>query len=133
MPDVGFGDAPYRGEQRSNKALAEIADHGLADLMRRDAAVRVLVLARRLAMRGCVPDVETAAEALVRGVSENWDPMAITAAEYADSLGVATLDAFLLASRARAAAHAPASVTMTQAKAARIAHHAVDSRAIPRL
>ena len=118
MPDAGFGAAAYRGEQRTNKALAEIADHGLADLMRRDAAVRVLVLARGLALPGFVPDAETAAETLVRGVAEGWDPVAITAAEYADSLGVAALDAFLLASRARAAAHAPASVTMTQAKAA---------------
>jgi len=118
MPDVGFGDAPYRGEQRTNKALAEIADHGLADLMRRDAAVRVLVLARRLALRGCVPDVETAAETLVRGVAEGWDPVAITAAEYSDSLGVATLDAFLMASRAWAAAHAGTPAMVTQAKAA---------------
>ena len=116
MPDIGFAATSHLSKRRMNAALAEIADHGLADLMREDAAARVLVLARRLALGGYTAGAETPAEALVNGVAEGWDPVAMTAGEYADSLGVVALEAFLLASRAWAAAHGLARVM--QAKAA---------------
>lgn len=100
MPDIGFVAPPRRDAHRMRQALAEIADHGLAELMRRDAAVRLLVLARRLP----VSAAETPAVALVRRLAAGWDPSVMTAGEYAESLSVAELDGLLRAARAWAAA-----------------------------
>ena len=100
MPDIGFVATPPRDAARMRQALAEIADHGFAELMRRDAAVRVLVLARRMP----APATETPAVALVRRLAAGWDTSAVTAAEYAENLSVAELDGLLRAARAWAAA-----------------------------
>lgn len=100
MPDIGFVATPPSDVRFLQRSLAEIADHGFVELMRRDAAVRVLVLARRLP----IPAAETPAVALVRRLASAWDPSAMTAAEYAESLSVADLDGLLVAARGWAAA-----------------------------
>jgi hypothetical protein len=111
MPDIGFVATPLRDARRLQQSLAEIADHGFAELMRRDAAVRVLVLARRLP----APTAETPAVTLVRRLASAWDPSVMTAGEYAESLSVAELDGLLVAARAWAAAAAETAPEMQRA------------------
>lgn len=114
MPDIGFAATPFRDARRMQQALAEIADHGFDELMRRDAAVRVLVLARRL----LAPGAETSSVALVRRLAGAWDPAVMTAGEYAESLSVAELDGLLVAARAWAAAVSPSTNGATHRAAA---------------
>ncbi len=97
MPDIGFG-APRKAEAtRVAQALAELANGGLAERMRLDAGVRVLVTARRaLALAGGAVPADADA-ALVMDVAAGWDPAATTAAEHVEAMPVAELDAFLAA------------------------------------
>lgn len=96
MPDIGVG-AP-RHAARVMQAVAELADGGLAERMRLDAGVRLLVTARRVADLS-MPRSGTPgrAEMVVARVLRGWDPWAVTAAEYLEALPVRELDAFLAA------------------------------------
>ncbi|MCR0984712.1 hypothetical protein [Roseomonas populi] len=73
------------------ETLAEIANDNLADRMRHEAAARILVAARRvhalLDRRG--------GEHLVDHLATGWDPRAVTALEYAETLPVRVLDGLL--------------------------------------
>jgi hypothetical protein len=78
-------------------AVAEMADGGLSERMRLDAAARVLVIARRmLALAPREAATGTAAAAVLR-VARPWDPAATTAAEHVEALAPGELDAFLAA------------------------------------
>jgi len=114
MPDIGLAATPPRDAHRMQRALAEIADYGFAEMMRRDAAVRVLVLARRLP----APAANTPAVALIHRLATAWDPAVTTAAEYAESLSVAEVDGLLTAARAWAAAVSPSGTGMAHRAAA---------------
>ncbi len=101
MPDIGNG-VPHDAV-RAVQAAAELADGGLAERMRVDAGVRLLVTARRLASALPRAARPSAAEAVVMRVARGWDTSATTAAEYVETLPVADLDAFLTAGPAWAA------------------------------
>lgn len=95
MPDMRVG-APRQAEKAGvMQAVTELAEGGLAERMRMDAAVRVLVTARRVA--ALLPQAEplTPAAAIVMRIAGGWDPLATTAAEYTETLRVADLDALL--------------------------------------
>ena len=95
MPDIGVGLS--RQAVRTMRSVAELADGGLAEAMRIDAGVRLLVAARRAAatLPGFAP--VSPAAALVTRVTRGWDSSALTAAEYLEGLTLAELDAFLAA------------------------------------
>lgn len=78
-------------------AVVELAEGGLAERMRLDAAARVLVTARR--MLRIAPHQAAAGQAaeVVLRVARAWDPAATTAAEHVEALAPADLDAFLAA------------------------------------
>jgi hypothetical protein len=82
--------------------LAEMAGDGLAERMRIEAAARVLVTARRAAqlLGASAGGAETGA---IARLGRAWDPALMTAAEYAETLRPAELDALLRAAPAWAA------------------------------
>ncbi|MGG5809178.1 hypothetical protein [Falsiroseomonas sp. CW058] len=96
MPDIGV--AVSRQAARVMQAVAELADGGLAERMRIDAGVRLLVTARRVASIALPRhEAPSEAEATVLRVMRGWDPATTTAAEHLETLAVAELDAFLAA------------------------------------
>ncbi|WP_372620765.1 hypothetical protein [Falsiroseomonas sp.] len=78
-------------------AVAELADGGLAERMRLDAAARVLVTARRAAALAPHEASPGSATAIVLRVARGWDPAVTTAAEHVEALAPAELDSFLAA------------------------------------
>jgi hypothetical protein len=78
-------------------AVAELADGGLTDRMRVDAATRVVVAAHRLLAIAPREAATGAAAATVLRVARGWDPAVTTAAEHAEALTPAELDSFLAA------------------------------------
>lgn len=90
-------EAPLAARRRiTMDALAELAEGGLAERLRLDAAARVLRTARRAA------DMTGRAMALPPAIL-GWDPMATTAREHVETLTPSQVDA-LLAEGARWAA-----------------------------
>jgi hypothetical protein len=104
MPDVVVQRMVRAEPGRVMAAVVELAEGGLAERMRLDAAARVLVTARRmLALAPQEAAAHRAAEVVLR-VARAWDPSATTAAEHVEALAPAELDAFLAAAPRWAAA-----------------------------
>lgn len=80
---------------RALESLAEIANDNLAEPLRHEAAARVLLVARQV--RGLVAEPPRASntEHLVDAIAADWDPRAVTALEFAETLPVRTLDRLL--------------------------------------
>ncbi|HEV7263864.1 MAG TPA: hypothetical protein VGN83_02955 [Falsiroseomonas sp.] len=85
-------------------AVADLADGGLAERMRLDAAARVLVVVRRALAVAPREAAAGPASATVLRVAHGWDPAATTAAEHAEALAPVELDGFLAAAPCWAAA-----------------------------
>jgi len=83
-------------------ALAELASDCAGERMRQAEAARILVLARRVAATGAGDAADPASRA-VHEIARHWDPMAVTAQEYAESLPAVVLDRLLRAAPAWAA------------------------------
>jgi hypothetical protein len=97
MPEIvaqGMGRAD-RG--RVMAAVAELADSGLAERMRLDAAARVLVTARRMLAMAPREAASGPASTTVLRIARSWDPMATTAVEHVEALAPVELDGFLAA------------------------------------
>ena len=112
MPDVGMSQPSAAMRERVLASLAELVSGGMAERMRRDAATRVLVTARRLMALtasgyglgerpgGATSGPAAGADArLVTELAAAWDPEALTAAEFVEGLAPAELDALLAAAR----------------------------------
>ena len=97
MPDGLVRSGPGSEVGRVMAAVAEMADGGLSERMRLDAAARVLVAARRMLDLAPREAATGTAAAAVLQVARGWDPALTTAAEQADALSPAALDAFLAA------------------------------------
>lgn len=96
MPEMAQGSARVeRGSVMA--AVAELAGGGLHERMRLDAAVRVLVTARRMLAVAPREAAAGPAASVVLRVARAWDPAATTAAEHVEALAPAELDAFLAA------------------------------------
>jgi hypothetical protein len=97
MPEM-MAREPGPGEQGGViAAVAELADGGLAERMRLDAAARVLVTARRLLALSPREVASGPASSVVMSIARGWDPAATTAAEHVEALSPSELDAFLAA------------------------------------
>lgn len=93
------------------RTLDEIAQGGLAARIRLELAARVVVAARRaaeLAAAGTLrlPSATDPAVQAVSEIARHWDPAAVTAFEYAETLPVVALERLLRAAPAWAAAFA---------------------------
>ena len=112
MPETVANGSGAADRGRVIAAVAELAGGGLAERMRLDAAVRVLVTARRMLAVSPREAASGPASALVLRVAWAWDPSATTAAEHVEALAPAELDAFLAAApRWAAAVHAAGTET----------------------
>ncbi|TPG48162.1 hypothetical protein EAH89_22960 [Roseomonas nepalensis] len=80
-------------ESRTLASLAEIANDNLAEPRRHEAAARVLNAAREV--RGLVGEAAREAGQPVEAIAAGWDPRAVTALEFAETLPVPTLDGLL--------------------------------------
>jgi hypothetical protein len=92
------GKALGASREKAFDLLAELAAGRAAELARIETAARVLVAARRMVTAGGLP-----AALLRHPVAENaslWDPAVLTAAEFAEHLSPAALDALLAESQA---------------------------------
>jgi hypothetical protein len=87
--------------QGLERILSELADSCPVERARLEAAARVLTAARRTAG---LPLASSDATRAVAEILRHWDPMAVTAFEYAESLPEAALDRLLRAAPAWAAA-----------------------------
>lgn len=97
MPDGLMRRGPGSELGRVMAAVAEMADGGLSERMRLDAAARVLVAARRLLDIAPREAATGTAAGAVLQVVRSWDPALTTAAEQAEAMSPAALDAFLAA------------------------------------
>lgn len=93
------------------RALAEMAEGGLAARIRLEQAARVIVTARRAAELAAagelrLPSVSDPAVQAVTEIARHWDAGAVTAFEYAETLPEAALERLLRAAPAWAAAFA---------------------------
>jgi hypothetical protein len=110
MPDVGMSLPPAAARrERVLASLAELVAGGMAERMRRDAAARVLVTARRLMAlsatgygTGGRPGQEAPAAAehrIVTDLAMAWDPEVLTAAEFVETLTPTETDTLLSLAR----------------------------------
>jgi hypothetical protein len=113
MPDSVMRLSARPERQRLMAVLGEFAAGDLADRMRLDAAVRVLVTARRLLGVAPLEAMAGPGAAVILGVVQGWDPLATTAAEHLDMLPAAQLDAFLAAAPGWATAVRAAALGVT--------------------
>ncbi|MBR0680627.1 hypothetical protein GXW74_09020 [Roseomonas eburnea] len=93
------------------RALAEMAEGGLAERIRLEQAARVIVMARRAAELAAagglrLPPVSDPSVQAVTEIARHWDATAVTAVEYAETLPESALDRLLRAAPAWAAAFA---------------------------
>lgn len=95
--------APRFERDRVMAAVAELAEFGLSERMRLDAAERLLVTARRMLIVAPREAAAGTAAAAVLRVARAWDPAATTASEHVEHLDPAELDAFLAAAQRWAA------------------------------
>ena len=97
MPDGMVRREPKLDRGRVMAAVAELADGGLMERMRLDAATRVLVAAHRMLAVAPREAATGAAAATVLRVARGWDPAVTTPAEHVEALTPAELDGFLAA------------------------------------
>ncbi len=98
MPDAGLELSRAEMRARAVQALEELADGSFAVRMRHEAAARIVVTLRRVALLAAAGDLPAAPMPPCRlaAIAEGWDATAMTAHEYAEGLPAADL-ALLLA------------------------------------
>jgi hypothetical protein len=99
------------------RSLFDIAGGNLADRMRLEQAVRVIVAARRAATLGAagaltLPATSDTSVQAVTEIVRHWDDSAVTALEYAETLPTAALERLLRAAPGWAAAFAPGALRL---------------------
>lgn len=112
MPEIGMNQPPDLMRETALHTLAELAGGRFPERMRIEAAARIVITARRLAVLAeagevarprTIPMPADAPEAVVAAIAAGWDPAAVTAMEYAEALPAADLDRLLAAAPAWAA------------------------------
>jgi hypothetical protein len=109
MPEIGMNQPPDLMRETALRTLAELAGGRFPERMRIDAAARIVITARRLAVLTAAGEIARprtgpvpadAPEAVVAAITSGWDPEAVTATEYAEALPSADLDLLLQAAPA---------------------------------
>lgn len=80
-------------ESQALASLAEIANDNLAEPRRHEAAARVLHAAREV--RSLVGEAAREAGNPIEAIAAAWDPRAVTALEFAETMPVRALDGLL--------------------------------------
>ncbi|WP_043828985.1 hypothetical protein [Muricoccus aerilatus] len=99
MPAHQIPAAEARAQTRALDSLAEIANDNLPEPLRHEVAARVLLAARQVSglFAGAVRPrgADSRAEQVVESIAAGWDPRAVTALEFVETLPVRTLDGLL--------------------------------------
>ena len=92
MPDAGLELSREEMRLRAVHALEELADGSFAERMRVEAAARIVVTLRRVAVLAAAGEFGGAAPAgPLAELAARWDAAAMTASEFADTLSPAEL------------------------------------------
>ena len=92
MPDAGLLLTPDAMRSRALETLASLVGGTFWEKMRIEAAARILVTARRVALLAEGGQLEGAApESTIRTLAQLWDASAMTAHEFAETLQTAEI------------------------------------------
>ncbi len=87
MPDAGLEISRDDMRQRAQRALEELADGSFAERMRLEAAARIIVTLRRVAVLAAEGEFGGAMPSgPLAELAARWDATAMTASEFAETL-----------------------------------------------
>ena len=97
MPAHQIPAAQIRAQTRALESLAVIANDNLPEPLRHEAAARVLLAAHQVSglLAEAARPRDARAEGVVEAIVAGWDPRAVTALEFAETLPIRTLDGLL--------------------------------------
>ena len=96
MPDAGLTLSPEAMRQRALETLASLVGGTFWEKMRIEAAARIIVTARRVALLAETGGLEGAPPpGHIMPIAARWDAAAMTAHEYAETLETAEIVAIL--------------------------------------
>lgn len=96
MPDAGLSLSPDAMRQRALETLASLVGGTFWEKMRIEAAARIIVTARRVALLAEGGGLEgLPAPGVIMPVAARWDAAAMTSNEYAETLETAEIVAIL--------------------------------------
>lgn len=96
MPDAGLALTREEMRERAWRALAELADGTFEERLRQEAAARIIVTLRRVALLRAAGEQELPVPPPgLAAIAARWDAAAMTAAEFAETLGAAELSALV--------------------------------------
>jgi hypothetical protein len=96
MPDAGLSLSPDAMRQRALETLAALVGGSFGEKMRIEAAARIIITARRVALLAAGGELEGSGQAgLVANLATRWDAVAMTANEFAETLEPAEVIALL--------------------------------------
>jgi hypothetical protein len=123
MPDAGLSLSPDAMRNRALETLASLVGGTFWEKMRIEAAARILVTARRVALLAESDLLDGAAPGgLILDLALRWDAGAMTANEFAETLETAEIVAVLADAPAWAEAVWAAQSRVAEAEKARLLH-----------
>ena len=123
MPDAGLSLSPDAMRLRALETLASLVGGTFWEKMRIEAAARILVTARRVALLAESQLLEgPAPEGPILALAQRWDASAMTANEFAETLETAEIVAVLAEAPAWAEAVWAAQSQVAEAEKARLLH-----------
>jgi hypothetical protein len=123
MPDAGLSLSPDAMRLRALETLASLVGGTFWEKMRIEAAARILVTARRVALLAESEQLEgPAPEGAILDLAQRWDAGAMTANEFAETLETAEIVAVLAEAPAWAEAVWGAQSRVAEAEKARLLH-----------
>ncbi|UPY37481.1 hypothetical protein [Sediminicoccus sp. KRV36] len=96
MPEAGLSLSPEAMRQRALETLASLVGGTFWEKMRIEAAARIIVTARRVALLAASDALEgNPPQGLILPIAARWDATAMTAIEFAETLQTAEIVALL--------------------------------------
>jgi len=123
MPDAGLSLSPDAMRGRALETLASLVGGTFWEKMRIEAAARILVTARRVALLAEAELLDSPApEGTILAIAPRWDASAMTANEFAETLETAEIVAVLAEAPTWAEAVWTAQSGVAEAEKARLLH-----------
>ncbi|MBX9750353.1 MAG: hypothetical protein K5Q68_12275 [Roseococcus sp.] len=123
MPDAGLSLSPDAMRLRALETLASLVGGTFWEKMRIEAAARILVTARRVALLAEADQLEgPPPDGAILPIAARWDAAAMTANEYAETLETAEVVAILAEAPAWAEAVWASQGKLSEAEKSRLLH-----------
>lgn len=123
MPDAGLSLSPDAMRQRALETLASLVGGTFWEKMRIEAAARIIVTARRVALLAGAGALDgPAPQGAIHGLAARWDAGAMTAHEFAETLETAEIVAILAEAPGWAEACWTQQAQLTEAEKSRLLH-----------